>query len=101
MDVALRALADPTRRRILRLVRDQEQSAGVIAGNFDLSRPAVSQHLKVLREAGLIEERRDATRRLYRARESAMAELLAELGGFWEGALDELREAAEHADGRP
>jgi DNA-binding transcriptional ArsR family regulator len=98
MDAALRALADPTRRQILQLVRDGEQPAGVIASHFALSRPAVSQHLRVLREAGLLDERRDATRRLYRADGEAVARVVAELGGFWSGALDELREAAEGAD---
>ena len=68
MDAALRAIAEPHRREILRLVGDDELAAGEIASHFELSRPAVSQHLRVLVDAGLLESRRDATRIIYRAR---------------------------------
>ncbi len=68
MDAVLAALAEPNRREILRLVHSEELPAGQIASHFDVSRPAISQHLKVLRDAGLVEERRDGTRRLYRVR---------------------------------
>ena len=66
MEAALKAIAGPRRRRILTLVRDGELSAGEIAAHFDVTRPAVSQHLNVLKEAGLVSERRNGTRRLYR-----------------------------------
>ena len=67
MEAALRAIAEPHRRQILRLVWDSELSAGEIATHFEVSRPAVSQHLAVLRDVGLVSERRSGTRRLYRA----------------------------------
>ena len=75
MEAALKAIAAPTRRRILTLVRNDELSAGEIASHFDVTRPAVSQHLNVLKEAGLVSERRNGTRRLYRARPEGLAEL--------------------------
>lgn len=102
MDIALRAIADPRRREILALVRERELAAGEIAARFDVTRPAISQHLAVLREAGLVTERRDGTRRLYRARPSGTAELRAWLEDFWDDGLARLREAAEQeeADGR-
>ena len=68
MDAALKAMAEPNRRRILGLVRDGELSAGEIASHFDVTRPAISQHLTVLKEAGLVSERRNGTRRLYQVR---------------------------------
>ena len=95
MENALRALAEPRRRRILQLVRTGELSAGEIASHFDVSRPAVSQHLTVLKEAGLVDERRNGTRRLYRARPEGLAELKAFLDGFWDDRLEALRRAAE------
>lgn len=102
MDVALRAIADPRRREILALVRERELAAGEIAARFDVTRPAISQHLAVLREAGLVTERRAGTRRLYRARPSGTAELRAWLEDFWDDGLARLRAAAEQeeADGR-
>src|SRR3954463_903746 len=72
-DEALRALAEPRRRAILRLVAHEELPAGQIAEAFDVTRTAVSQHLSVLRNAGLLHERRDGTRRLYRARPEGLA----------------------------
>ena len=95
MDVALRALAEPRRRAILALVRDRELPAGDIARQFDVTRPAISQHLAVLRDAGLVSERRDGTRRLYRARPSGAAELRTWLEAFWDDGLDRLKAAAE------
>lgn len=95
MDAALRALADPSRRRILRLVRGRELPAGAIAAEFELSRPAISQHLRVLKEAGLLSERRVATSRLYRAREEALQSLIGELETFWDVALADLKREAE------
>ena len=77
------------------LVRDGELSAGEIASHFEISRPAVSQHLTVLREAGLVDERRNGTRRLYRARPEGLAELKAFLDGFWDERLEALKREAE------
>jgi DNA-binding transcriptional ArsR family regulator len=96
MDTALRAIAEPRRRAILRLVWSAERSASDIARAFpDVTRPAVSQHLTVLREAGLVSERREGTRRLYRADRTTMAELRAWLDDYWTQGLDELRRVAE------
>src|SRR5947208_15302960 len=100
MDAALRAIADPTRREILRLVMDAEVSAGRIASHFEVSRPAISQHLKVLKGAGLVSERRQGTMRLYRARPEGLAEVRAFLEGFWEERLDALKQAAEREERR-
>jgi DNA-binding transcriptional ArsR family regulator len=82
MEAVLKAIAEPRRRAILRLVCDTELPAGGIAAHFDVSRPAVSQHLTVLKEAGLVSERRDGTRRLYRARPEGLAEVRAFLDEF-------------------
>jgi len=95
MEAALKAIAEPRRRRILALVRDEELAAGAIAAHFDVSRPAVSQHLNVLKEAGLVSERRNGTRRLYRARPEGLAELKIFLEGFWDERLDALKREAE------
>src|SRR6476619_3600135 len=95
MEAALRAIAAPHRRQILRLVWDRELSAGEIAGHFDVTRPAVSQHLAVLREAGLLSERRNGTRRLYRARPEGLAELKEFLEEFWDERLSALKREAE------
>jgi DNA-binding transcriptional ArsR family regulator len=95
MDAELKALAAPRRRQILSLVRDRERAAGEIAAHFDITRPAVSQHLNVLKEAGLVAERRDGTRRLYRARPEGLAPLRAFVEEFWDGRLDALKVAAE------
>lgn len=90
-----RAIAAPRRREILSLVRDDELSAGEIASRFDVSRPAISQHLAALREAGLLNERRDGTRRLYRAEPTALGGLRDFLNEFWTDRLERLRLAAE------
>src|SRR5258708_12887942 len=84
IDSAIRAIAEPRRRDILRLVRDQELAAGAIASHFDVTRPAVSQHLRVLKDAGLISERRAGTRRLYRARPESLADLRRFLQSLWD-----------------
>jgi len=98
MDAALRAIAEPRRRQILALVRDEELSAGDIASHFDVTRPAVSQHLTVLKEAGLVSERREGTRRLYRAQPEALAELKQFLDAFWDTRLETLKRAAERTE---
>jgi DNA-binding transcriptional ArsR family regulator len=95
MDAALKAIAEPHRRAILRLVHDGERSAGEIADQFEVSRPAISQHLRVLKDAGLIAERRDGTRRLYRTRPEAIAEIRTFLENFWTDALSDLKTLAE------
>jgi DNA-binding transcriptional ArsR family regulator len=95
IDSAVRAIAEPRRREILSLVREEELSAGEIAGRFDVTRPAISQHLTVLREAGLLSERRDGTRRLYRARPEGLGELREFLEDFWSDRLERLKLAAE------
>ena len=95
MDDVIRALSAPTRREILRLVRDGEMTAGSIAAQFTMTRPAVSEHLRVLRESGLVSERREGVRRLYRARPEALAQVRAYIDQFWEDSLDRLRLAAE------
>jgi DNA-binding transcriptional ArsR family regulator len=98
MEAALKAIAEPRRRQILLLVRDGERSAGEIASRFDVTRPAISQHLTVLKEAGLVDERRDGTRRLYRARPEGLEELRSFLDGFWDERLDALRREAERKE---
>ena len=98
MEAALKAIAAPRRRQILTLVRDGELSAGEIAGHFDVTRPAVSQHLNVLKEAGLVSERRNGTRRLYRARPEGLAQLKAFLEEFWDERLDALKAEAEREE---
>lgn len=95
MEQALRAIADPGRRRILALVRDTERSAGEIAAQFDVTWPAVSQHLRVLREAGLVSERREGTKRFYRARPEGLAEVRAFLDDFWDARLEDLKREVE------
>jgi DNA-binding transcriptional ArsR family regulator len=100
VEEAIRALAEPRRRRILELVADRELSAGEIAAKFDVTRPAVSQHLTVLRQAGLVAERRDGTRRLYRTRPEGFNELRAFLERFWDVRLERLKRTAEHEERR-
>ena len=92
---ALRALAEPRRREILQLVADQELAAGEIAAAFEVTRPAVSQHLTVLKSAGLLDERRDGTRRLYRARPEGLSEIRELLDTMWASALDTARRIVE------
>ncbi|GLW12690.1 transcriptional regulator [Microtetraspora sp. NBRC 13810] len=94
-DEVLRALAEPRRRTILRLVAHDELSAGEIAATFEVSRTAISQHVTVLKNAGLLTERRAGTRRLYRARPEGLAGIRAFLDEMWAGALDNARRLAE------
>jgi len=90
-EAALRALADPRRRQMLALAWDRECSSGELAKGCRLSRPAASQHLRVLREADLVSVRSAGNRRLYRARADRLAELRAMLDDFWGGRLSRLR----------
>src|SRR3954451_3183412 len=98
MEAALRAIAEPRRRRILELVGIRELTAGEIASHFEVTRPAISQHLGVLKEAGLVAERRNGTQRLYRARPQGFAELKQFLEEFWEERLDALKREAEREE---
>lgn len=91
----LAALSSPRRREILRLVWSAEQPARKIADAFDVTWPAISQNLRVLREAGLIQERRVGTSRLYRANRTALRPLEAYLRGMWSRDIDRLRLLAE------
>jgi DNA-binding transcriptional ArsR family regulator len=97
MDAFL-ALADPTRRRIVESLADGESPFGDLADQFEMSRPAVSQHLKVLREAGLVAVRKDAQRRIYRLNPEGLGELdrwLDQVKRFWGPRLDDLERALE------
>jgi DNA-binding transcriptional ArsR family regulator len=97
-DAALKALAEPRRREILRLVWSQERQATEIAEHFsEVTRSAISQHLGVLKEAGLVSERRDGTRRLYRAERDEMKKLRKFLDEYWTTGLERLRDVAETA----
>ena len=91
----LSALASPRRREILRLVWSSERSAGDIAKTFDVSWPAISQNLRVLKDAGLVKERRQGTSRLYKANRQALRPLEAYLRGMWSRDIDRLRLLAE------
>ena len=95
MEAALKAIAAPHRRQILSLVRDGELSAGEIAAHFEVTRPAVSQHLTVLKEAGLVDERRNGTRRMYRARPDGLVPIREFLEEFWDERLEALKREAE------
>ena len=98
MDVALKAIADPHRREILRLVRDDERTAGDIAAQFTVSRPAISQHLRVLIDAELVTVRKQGNRRFYRAEPQTINAVIRFLDRFWEDRLDKLKLAAEAAE---
>ena len=91
----MRAIGEPRRREILRLVWDAERSSGEIAAHFDVTGPAVSQHLKVLRESGLVTERREGTRHLFSANHDALRELRDQLSWMWDDSLADLKTAAE------
>jgi DNA-binding transcriptional ArsR family regulator len=94
-DAVLRALAEPQRRRILALVRDNELAAGQIAGHFDITPQAVSQHLRVLKDAGVLSERRDGTRRLYAIRPEAIESVRSFLEELWPSSLARLKDTVE------
>ena len=95
MPDTLLALSSPVRREILRLVWSAERPAGEIARAFDMSWPAISQNLRVLKEAGLVRERRSGTSRLYRADRAALKPLEAYLRRMWAQKIDRLRLLAE------
>ena len=100
VDGVARALADGTRRSILRLVHDGERTAGDIAGRFDVSRPAISQHLRVLHDAQLVSMRRQGTRRYYRARSEGLVGLRRWMEDFWTHSLDNLEIEVEEEQRR-
>jgi DNA-binding transcriptional ArsR family regulator len=89
------AIAQPTRREILRLLAEGELSAGAVGSRFDVTQPAISQHLKVLREAGLVRERRDGPRRLYSVRPEGLSDLQSFLATFFDERLIRLKDLAE------
>jgi DNA-binding transcriptional ArsR family regulator len=95
VDDPIRALAEPKRRLILELIAHNELSAGEIAEHFEVTRPAVSQHLTILKSAGLIAERREGTRRLYRVEPAGLAELRNFVENLWSSALDTARRLVE------
>jgi DNA-binding transcriptional ArsR family regulator len=94
---ALAVLADPTRREVFERLRDGPRSVNVLAAGLPVSRPAVSQHLKVLKDAGLVEERSEGVRRIYSVRREGLAELREWLDSFWGGALDAFKLEAENS----
>jgi DNA-binding transcriptional ArsR family regulator len=91
----LQVIAAPRRLRILELVWDQELSAGDIAAQFDVSWSAVSQHLRVLKDAGFVIERRDGTSRIYRADKAALGSLRSVVEDYWRRGLSQVKELAE------
>ena len=97
---ALDALGDPTRRAVFERLRRGPSPVGRLAAGLPVSRPAVSQHLRVLREAGLVEEERAGTQRVYRVAPRGLVALRRYLDGFWEEALDAFKAEAEKAPGR-
>jgi len=99
MDAKLRALADGTRRKILALVWHDERSAGEIAAAFTVTRPAVSQHIRILRDAGLLDERRAGAKRLYAINGENFGELVEYVESFWRSRLRRLKQAAEMMEG--
>src|SRR6266480_1814510 len=95
VDAAIRAIAEPRRREILRLVWSAERSSGEIASHFDITGPAVSQHLKVLREAGLVNQRHEGTKHLFSANHQTLRSLRDQLSWMWDENLADLKAAAE------
>src|SRR6478672_8991356 len=94
-EAVLKAIAEPRRQEILRLIWSQERPAGDVAAHFEISRPAVSKHLRILREAGLVEERREGTQRLYRARPEGLVDARRFLESFWDEGLAAIKRSAE------
>lgn len=96
VDRVLDALGDPTRRQVFKRLRAGSSSVGDLASGMDVTRPAVSQHLKVLRDAGLVTVREAGTRHLYEVDMRGIKALRGWLDGFWDEALNALKAAAEH-----
>lgn len=97
MDAQLRAITDPTRRKILRQLAAGERSAGDIAARFNVTRPAISHHLAVLRDAGLVSIRKERQSRLYSIDSAAVERLRAHFDQFWDDALPRLKSVVEAA----
>ena len=98
--MALRAISNPLRREILRLVWSEERSSGDIAAHLDVTWPATSQNLRVLEDAGLVRARRQGTTKLYRANRQALGPLRSVLQKMWEADLDRLAALAEDEERR-
>ena len=96
---AIQALGDPTRRTVFELLRTGPRSVGDLAHGLPVTRPAVSQHLRVLKEAGLVRERREGTRNFYSVNGDGLAELREYFEGFWDEALTAFKAAAENEGG--
>ena len=96
---AIQALGDPTRRTVFELLREGPRSVGDLARGLPVSRPAVSQHLRVLKQAGLVRERREGTRNYYSVNGDGLADLREYLEGFWDEALTAFKAAAESEGG--
>jgi DNA-binding transcriptional ArsR family regulator len=95
VETVLKAIAEPRRQEILRLIWQRERAAGDVAAHFDISRPAISKHLRILKEAGLLAERRVGTQRLYRARPERLADARRFLESFWDEGLAAIKRSAE------
>jgi DNA-binding transcriptional ArsR family regulator len=91
------ALGDPTRRAIFERLAERPRAVGELAGDLPISRPAVSQHLKVLKEAGLVTDRANGTRRIYRVDPDGLAALRAQLDRFWTQALANYKQLVEQS----
>ena len=98
--LAIQALGDPTRRSIFERLRNGPRAVGELARELPVSRPAVSQHLRVLKEAGLVTEQRNGTRRIYGVDAASVAELRDYFDGFWSDALESFERAVEQEEGR-
>jgi DNA-binding transcriptional ArsR family regulator len=98
--LAIQALGDPTRRSIFERLRNGPRAVGELARELPVSRPAVSQHLRVLKEAGLVTEQRNGTRRIYGVDAASVAELRDYFDGFWSDALESFKRAVEQEGGR-
>ena len=98
-NAAFAALADPTRRRVLERLASSPKAVGELAAGFDVSRPAISQHLKVLKAAGLVADQPDGARRVYRIDPRGLSEMRAWLDQFWSQALDAFAAEVERAEG--
>ena len=95
VETVLKAIAEPRRQEILRLLWQRERAAGEVVAHFDINRPAISKHLRILKEAGLLEERRAGTQRLYRARPERLADARRFLESFWDEGLAAIKRSAE------
>ena len=100
-DNALQCLSDPTRRRVFERLRSGPKSVGTLAEDLPVSRPAVSQHLKALKIAGLVTDRPEGTRRMYFINPEGLGELRRWLDEFWEDALEAFKKEVEEAEKKP